>query len=141
MGKILNISEAASLALHTMVLLSGRESEQLTTKEIASKLGGSEFHLAKIMQRLTRAGFVTALRGPKGGFRLRRPSNSITLLNVFEAIEGRFDPSDCLAGAPVCSDGKCILGNLLESINSQVRSYLGRTRLSDIDSFRENQMF
>jgi Rrf2 family protein len=93
------------------------------------------------MQRLARAGFVTALRGSRGGFRLKRPSNSITLLNVFETIEGKIETSTCLVGAPVCSSGKCILGNLLESINSQVRSYLSRTRLSDLESFRENQMF
>jgi Rrf2 family protein len=132
MGSILRISEAASLALHTMVVLAADPEKQRPTREIAAELEGSEFHLAKILQRLSRAGFVSAVRGPKGGFLIRKPADSITLMDIYEAIEGPFEPDTCLAAVPICKGGQCMLGDLLGSINDQVKAYFSRTRLSDL---------
>ncbi|MCF8044104.1 MAG: Rrf2 family transcriptional regulator, partial [Desulfarculaceae bacterium] len=72
MQQLLKISEAASLALHTMGLLASRPGEQVPTRELAARLKVSEAHLAKVMQRLGRAGLVRSQRGPKGGFALER---------------------------------------------------------------------
>lgn len=46
--------------------------------------------VAKILTRLVRAGLLRSSRGARGGFRLARPASQITLLDVIEAIEGRF---------------------------------------------------
>jgi Rrf2 family protein len=45
-------------------------------------------YLAKQLQALVRAGVLTAATGPRGGFRLARPSAEITLLQIVEAIDG-----------------------------------------------------
>jgi Rrf2 family protein len=131
-SKILKISEAASLALHTTVLMAARPEERLSTHELAAPLGGvSEAHLAKVLQRLTKAGLVESTRGPGGGFTLARAGDGITLLEVFEAVEGPLDESTCLLGEPVCQ-GQCLLGNLIPELNRQVREYLADTRLSEL---------
>ncbi len=132
MANILRITEAASLALHTMVVLANNPGKQMPTKEIAALLHGSEFHLSKILQRLARAGIVMSVRGPKGGFKMRIAGDELTLLDVYEAIEGRLDPAVCLQGAPVCNNAQCFLGGLIESVNLQVRDYLAKTRICDL---------
>lgn len=137
MQHLLKISEAASLALHTMGLLASRPGEQVSTRELAARLKVSEAHLAKVMQRLGRAGLVRSQRGPKGGFALQRNPEDITLLEVYEATEGPLQERRCLLGNPMCS-GNCILGGLLERVGDEVRDYFSQTRLSDLkDTFRQ----
>jgi len=132
MSGVLKVSEAATLALHTMVMFAAKPKELLTTKDIASTLGVSEAHLSKVLQRLAKAGMVKALRGPKGGFCLNRKAEETSLLDVYQTIEGQLQASDCLLRLPVCEDGKCILGSLLRNVNQQVREHLAETRLVDV---------
>jgi Rrf2 family protein len=45
-------------------------------------------YLAKQLQALVRAGVLSAITGPRGGFRLARPAGQITMLQVVEAVDG-----------------------------------------------------
>ncbi len=132
MANLLKISEAASLALHTMVYLAADDGRLVTTHEIGEALRVSEAHLAKVLQRLARVGLVDSTRGPKGGFRLAKAGDSISLLEVYETIEGPLTDTVCLLGEPVCQGEKCILGGLLETVNRQAREYLAGTTLADL---------
>lgn len=132
MTNLLRISEAASLAMHATVLLAANPDRALTTGQIATVLGVSEAHLSKVLQRLGRAGLVRSTRGPRGGFSLTRPSDQMTLLEVYEAIEGIVVPATCLFDTAICRGDRCILGGLIGEVNDHVRDYLGRTRLSDV---------
>ena len=133
MLNLLKISEAASLGLHASVFLAGNGKRLFSAKEMAEAMGASEAHLAKVLQRLAREGLVSSQRGPKGGFRLNRPADEITLLDVYQACEGPLPQADCLLSKPICQ-GHCILGNLIEDVGRQVSQYLSRTRLSDLAS-------
>jgi len=130
MGGLLRVSEAASLALHSMALLAGSSEGPVSTHEMAERLGVSEAHLSKVLQRLAKAGLVRSTRGPGGGFRLTKRSSRISLLEIYEAIEGRLTSSECLLGRKVCGGGGCIFGDVLRSVSRQIREYLSRTRLS-----------
>ena len=132
MANVLRISEAATLALHTLALLAARPGEILSTHKIATRLDASEAHLAKVLQRLARMGLVRSIRGARGGFVLGREPADVTLLEAYEAIDGPLRPSTCLMGHRVCRDRGCILGNLLEEINHDVREHLSSKRLSDL---------
>ena len=131
MASVLRISEAASLALHTVTCLSSSSGKPIAAKDVAERLGVSEAHLSKVLQRLSKAGIVRSTRGPHGGFRLARNANDVTLLDVFEAIEGPMGRETCLLKRRVCLDG-CMLGNLMEDVTEQVRGRLAGTRLADL---------
>jgi Rrf2 family protein len=45
-------------------------------------------YLAKQLQALVRGGVLSAVTGPRGGFRLARPAEQITLLQIVEAADG-----------------------------------------------------
>ena len=131
-NSILRISDAASLALHTMAYLAKSPDRMVSTHEIATALSVSENHLAKVRQRLAKAGLVDATRGPGGGFRLSRQPGAITLLEVYEAIEGEFKPAACMLHRPACDGTNCILGGLVASVNLQVLDYLSNTTLQQL---------
>jgi Rrf2 family protein len=129
---MLKISEAASLALHTMVLLEINSGKLLTNKDIASEFNVSEAHLSKVLQRLVRFGFVKSVRGPKGGYMLGKAANLITLLDVYKSIEGPISSDSCLFGNSGCFLNRCILGDLVGIVNTMVKDYLAKTRLSEL---------
>ena len=114
-----------------MVLLVERPGRPLTAKEIAGTLNLSEAHLAKVLQRLAKAGLVRSARGPKGGFTLAKPGDGITLLDVYETIEGKLEPLNCILNSRMCTGDFCIFGLLLSKVSSEVREYLTTRRLSD----------
>lgn len=133
MSSLIKISEAASLAFHTMVILAGECEGPLSAHEIAISLNVSEAHLAKVLQRLGREGLVRSRRGPRGGFTLGRPAEEISLLAVYEATEGPLESKDCLLSQRVCRD-QCLLGDLLREVDDKVRKYLTNTKLSDLST-------
>jgi Rrf2 family protein len=134
---ILRISDAVTLGLHAMVLLAADREDHLSAGEMARRLSASEAHLAKVLQRLAREGLVRSIRGPHGGFRLARACDEVTLLEVYEAIEGPLTESICLLEAPVCGGESCLLGGLIATVNRQVREHLAETRLCDLAVVRE----
>lgn len=130
MNSILAISDAASLGLHAMMRLAQMPDALVSTRTLADDLSVSEAHLSKVLHQLARSGLLHARRGPRGGFRLGRPPEDITLIEVFEAIDGPLTSTYCLLGRPRCDGRSCVLGGLLESVHQTVRSYLSSTRLS-----------
>ncbi len=132
------ISDAASLAFHAMALLAAAPEVGHTVGHMAARLGVSETHLAKVMQRLARAGLVRSRRGPAGGFQLGRPAADIPLLDIHEGIEGPWRTQGCLLPRPVCDGRCCVLGRALQALDQQARERLAGTRLTDLCAgFRE----
>jgi Rrf2 family protein len=136
MPTVLRMSDAASLALHAMVILAEARERRVSAKEIATDLSASEAHLAKVLQRLAKAGLVESVRGRGGGFRLARPARRIKLMDVYQAIEGKLPGTQCLLGKRVCKRRVCVMGGLLGTIDTWLRAYLSGTRLSDLASGR-----
>ena len=134
LSSVLKVSDAASLGLHAMVYLAAGSRNGMSTRQIASELQVSEAHLSKVLQRLGKVGLVASTRGPKGGFTLGKKAEEITLLEVYEAIDGPLVPQRCLLGTRICGGERCIMGDLLETVDSEVKEYLATTRLFELTS-------
>ncbi|MBN1883259.1 MAG: Rrf2 family transcriptional regulator [Deltaproteobacteria bacterium] len=132
MSNIIKISEAASIALHVMVLLARERPEGMNAKTMAEVIQVSEAHLAKVLQRLARADLVISTRGPRGGFTLNGDPKGVTLLMVYEAVEGALEPAKCLFTVPVCRGDDCIFGTLLREKSEEIRRYMGEKTLDQL---------
>jgi Rrf2 family protein len=85
----MRMSAGVEWALHCTVLLAVLPpAGTLPGRALAQFHGVSESYLLKHMQALTKAGLCESVSGPTGGYRLAREPGQITLLDVFEAIEG-----------------------------------------------------
>ena len=132
MAQMLRISEAAALAMHAVVLMAAASKRPLAVGRAARRLDVSGAHLSKVLQRLAKAGLVDSVRGPRGGFILAKKPGRITLLEVYEAIEGRREKSECLFDGRGCGVPRCILGGLLGKVDAQIGRYLAATRISSL---------
>jgi Rrf2 family protein len=130
LARIVNFSEAVSIGIHSMVLIS-RAPESLNVIKIAESTGASRHHVAKVLQRLVKDNFLYSSRGPNGGFMLRKPAEMITLLDIYEAIDGEIIIEKCPMDNTICPFDKCLMGNLLGNVTQEVRDYLASVRLSD----------
>lgn len=131
MTDLVRISEATTLAVHTMGLLARRGGERVTTDSIAASLGASGHHLAKVMRRLVQSGLLDSHPGPSGGFRLRVPAEEILMLRIFEVIEGPLEHDACLLRPAACSGNNCALGNLVGKLQEQLHAFLATTTLAE----------
>ncbi len=131
MATLVRISEATTLALHSMAMLARDGQKRFTTDVMAEKLNASGHHLAKVMQQLVKAGLVESQRGPLGGFRLCMPPEEVLLLRVFEVMEGPLSQGGCLLREPVCPGNQCRLGNLVCVLQAQIRNCLANTTLAE----------
>jgi len=135
---ILKISEATTIALHVATILAETPQKKYTAKELAKTISASEAHLVKVMQRLNKYGLVKAERGPKGGFMLDKAPEDISLLEVYEAIEGPITETKCLLGTPICGEKGCLLGDLIKNVHKSFSDYMSRTKLSDLSGTFRN---
>ena len=86
----MKLGEGVEAAIHCAAMLAGVEGEStLPGAAMAEAFGVSPSYLLKHLNALTAAGILESVPGPSGGYRLARPSNRITLLDIVLAVEGR----------------------------------------------------
>jgi len=93
----MKISQATAYALHaTMYMVRHITQLPATTGTIAKAEGIPAGYLAKIFRRLVKARLVRSVRGRKKGYVFAKPPEEISLLELFEVIEGGPIFEDCL---------------------------------------------
>ncbi len=128
-NSLLKISEAATIALHAMMLLAKNQDRLVSVKEIATAINVSANHLSKVMQRLNKAGFIESIKGFNGGFKLTLNAEEISFLEIYETFDGKIKCGNCLLTNNCAKD--CIFGDLVSSVNTQVKDKFEQTKLSD----------
>ena len=92
-----------------------------------------EKFLAKIFQRLSKAGLLRSIRGANGGFTLGRPAREITMREVIEAIEGPIALNRCLVRKGECDEEKtCPFHGVFERAQEGFLAVLERTTMEDL---------
>lgn len=131
MSKVVHISEAASLAVHSMAIIASGKAK-LNVQQIAAYTGSSKNHLAKVLQILVKNDYLDSNRGPKGGFVLKADAAKVSLLEIYELIEGTIEK--CLCGIPEkkCPFINCVFGDLADKFSADFIEYLSKTKLADI---------
>ena len=133
MTKIFGFSEATYIALHSMGLIAEKNSDRLSIREMAKKLGVSEAHLAKVILRLSRSELINTTRGPGGGAVLARPAKEITYLDIVESIEGPISDGGCVFGKEKCVYKNCMFKGFLSKITNETRAWLESNTLEDFE--------
>lgn len=104
-------------------------------KDIASRQAIPKDYLALIMIDLRRAGFVDSVRGPGGGYRLKRPPEEITMGQALRTLEGPVTLLECTSdlGFSDCSLSlSCRMRNVWIEANRAVMAILDATTIADL---------
>ena len=103
------VSTKGRYALRVMVSLAQRDGQEyIPLKEIAETEGISQKYLESIMTTLSKAGFVDAVHGKGGGYRLNRSPEGYTVGSILKLTEGGLTVVSCISqGAAACSRTEC----------------------------------
>ena len=100
--------------------------------EITSRQGIPRRYLEQVLQALVRAGILTGMRGPRGGYRLARERRRVTvgeIVRVVRALEQAGDPVDEPAGSEL---GRRVVRPLWAELQDDVMRRLEETTLEDL---------
>lgn len=104
----------------------------LDLKTIAKNQRLSLKYLEHIMTLLRRKGLVKSVRGLHGGYRLARPPEQLSLLDILEASENISAICPCLCRTKPCPFFKsCGLCDIWEGLRNSIKSYLSSQTLRD----------
>jgi len=131
MGRFPNISEASSIAIHSLALVN-QSDKALNVNQIADLTEFSKNHISKVMQILVRHGYLTSGRGPKGGFMSNMDPDIVSLLEIIELIEGRMSDKHCGIDEGKCPFETCVFGDLPVEFKEKFREYYQSKKIGEI---------
>ena len=131
MGRLINFSEAASLAIHCLALVASSNGS-LNARTMASHLGASRNHLAKVLQQLAKHNYLSSTRGPGGGFTMKIAPEEICLYDIYMLMEGKPEVEYCGAHGDECPFTECVYGNIREKLTAEFVAYFQQRKISDI---------
>ena len=113
---------------------------RVMVEELAARVNVPRDFLAKMFQRLARAGILASTKGRGGGFALARPAHAISLMDIVAALEGPGSMDRCVVGIAACDERTaCPLHDLFRPIRQRLKDYLATTTLADMGaSLRSN---
>jgi Rrf2 family nitric oxide-sensitive transcriptional repressor len=86
----MQLTRFSDYALRVLMYVHAAGERRVTIEEMAAAYRISRAHLMKVVNSLTRAGYLTALRGRSGGLVLARPADDIRLGEVVRSTEPNF---------------------------------------------------
>lgn len=110
-----------------------KDKKRISTKDIAKDLKVPYHFLAKVIQKLVKAGIIHSKRGKNGGFFLKKSPEKVKLIDVVLALEGKELFTDCVLGLPNCSDkNPCPVHDYWKVIREEIRQMLSNKTVKEL---------
>lgn len=120
------VTAMLDIALH-------KPEEYVSIAAIGERRHLSSAYLEQIFGKLRRAGLLEGVRGPAGGYRLARPAEDITVMQILEAVDAALEKSVCDKRRPTCDgEGECITFDLWDSLNREMHRFLDGITLKSL---------
>lgn len=137
----MKLSDGVEQSIHSVLMLAGLGADAvLAAAAVAEYHGVSVSYLLKHLQALAGASILQSVPGPKGGYRLARPLDKISLLDIVIAIEGPAPAFRCAeirqrGPAPLAQkffSAPCAVNAAMLRAEQAYRSELRKTTLADL---------
>jgi Rrf2 family protein len=110
-----------------------------SAKDLADMYTLPQEALAKLLQRLTKAGLLQSQQGTNGGYTLARHPRYISALDVIKALEGPLFMTSCTTAKGSCEQtSKCTVREPLRKVSKSIEEVLGRLTIADMCESEES---
>jgi FeS assembly SUF system regulator len=133
---MLRLPKLTDYAVMVLVLMADAPDTNMTAPAAAEKSGLPLPTVAKILKRLTKGGLLVAQRGTYGGYRLSRPSHTITIADVVGIMDGPVTLTDCVDPEHRhCGlQARCALRGKWNALNAVITRALQAVTLADMSA-------
>jgi len=132
--QMLKLTKKADYALMAMKHLADQGhggSGSASAKDVADNFGIPPEALAKILQKLAKAGLLQSQHGTNGGYRLARAAHTISAFEVIQAIDGPLFITSCVTVRGECGQSdRCNIREPLRKVNESIEAVLRRIKIS-----------
>lgn len=127
------VSRSLDYALRSLIWLARNgETAPVSLRELSDAAHVPRSYLAKLMSNLVKGGIVVSDAGAHGGYRLARGSAEISLLQIYEVVEGAFRTVLCGSHHDLCElHDDCTQVPVWVEIENEMNDILARRHLSD----------
>ena len=131
---MLRLSKKADYALLAMRHLAAHaDRESVSARELAESYRIPAELLAKVLQRLVRAGLLESHQGIRGGYGLARPAAAVSVADVIQAIDGPVTVTACSTEEGQCEQfSKCNVRDPLWRVRERILSALGECTIAEL---------
>jgi Rrf2 family cysteine metabolism transcriptional repressor len=127
------LTRSTDYAIRAMIYMAGDEDRTISTADLDRDLGLPRPFMRKTLQVLQRAGYLSSVKGNKGGFRLEASPEKVRLIDLMTIFQGRISLGDCLFKKKLCDCVKtCPLRKEIKSLERDVLGRLKRVTLADL---------
>lgn len=131
---MLRLSKLTDYGMVVMAALADAEDDTRNAADLAAATGVALPTVRKLLKRLNRGGLVNSARGARGGYRLARPADDISIADVIAALEGPVSLTECAAHDGLCSmESVCRLRGHWRVINDAIRDALADVSVADMN--------
>ncbi|HTC92201.1 MAG TPA: Rrf2 family transcriptional regulator [Terriglobales bacterium] len=132
MGRMLKLTKKADYGLIAMRHLAC-QGGHCSAKDIADAYGIPQEALAKILQRLVKAGLLSSHHGTHGGYVLAHDAREISAFDVIKAIDGPLFMTSCYSSLHDCGQSsRCTVREPLRKVSESIEHVLTRMKISDM---------
>lgn len=133
-------SKSCEYALKTMIYLASKDDDRPAgLRAICGAIDSPQAFTAKVLQHLVRHKLLVSVRGPNGGFSLKK-DKAITLMDVVHVIDGEHFYRECVLGFENCdSEHPCALHQELSDMRKQLSEKLNTIYLHEMKEKLENR--
>jgi Rrf2 family protein len=111
-----------------------------SAKDVADAYGIPQEALAKILQRLVKAGLLHSQHGMNGGYKLARDPATISAFEVIRAIDGPLFITSCITVRGECDQtDRCTIREPLRRVNESIEQVLRRISISEMKEETQSQ--
>jgi Rrf2 family iron-sulfur cluster assembly transcriptional regulator len=131
----MKLSTKGRYAVMAMVDLASRgPGRPVALADIAARQEISLSYLEQLFAKLRRAGLVTSVRGPGGGYRLGRHADSLRIADIILAVDEPIKATRCQekSSKGCTSHGRCLTHDLWEELGRQIHLYLSAVTVGDV---------
>jgi Rrf2 family protein len=131
---MLKLTKKADYGLMAMKHLAEHAHEgACSAKDVAESYGIPPEVLAKILQRLAKAGLLHSQHGINGGYTLARPAREISAYEVIRAIDGPLFITSCITVRGECDQTqRCTIREPLRKVNQSIEDMLKKIRIAEM---------
>ncbi len=130
---MLKLTKKADYGLIAVKHLAECRQGACSAKDIAEAYGMPQEALAKILQRLVKAGLLQSQHGTNGGYALARDARSITAFEVINSIDGPVRITSCTTKHGDCEQSpRCTVREPLRKVNDSIREVLSRISIAEM---------
>ena len=133
-------SQTVEYILRVIVFLAAKRDDAVTTQQISAATHVPVGYLAKIMQRLVKAGLVNSQRGRNGGFVLTERSYKLSVYDVIQLLEPIERVTKCPMGVALHGTTLCPLHRRIDKAIAGVEKTLQEATIADLMSARQPEM-